>query len=122
MYSAGKAAFNKIPDFIHFEYARDGIIAFLIEPLFTMTETLRSMLGEQAEAIGQGYAPRDPVETARTAVWLSLHSDAPRFAGAKMINAPDFFPITACCRFEAIALCQQKSQWLERIRGRFWRR
>jgi hypothetical protein len=91
MYSAGKAAFNKIPDFIHFEYAKDGIAAFLIEPQFTMTDTLRSMLGAQADAIGQGYTPRDPVETARTAVWLALHADAPRFAGAHMINAPDFF-------------------------------
>jgi 3-oxoacyl-[acyl-carrier protein] reductase len=90
-YSAGKAAFNKIPDFIHFEYAKDGISAFLIEPQFTMTDTLQSMLGDDADKVGQGSQPRDPQETARTVVWLASHPDAPGFAGPHVINAPDFF-------------------------------
>jgi 3-oxoacyl-[acyl-carrier protein] reductase len=91
MYSAGKAAFNKLPDFIQFEYGKDGIAAFLIEPQFTMTDTLRSRLGAEAERVGQGYNPRDPKETARTVTWLASSPDASRFAGAQMINAPDFF-------------------------------
>lgn len=101
MYSAGKAAFNKLPDFIHFKYGKQGIHAFLIEPNFTMTDTLRSMYGSQADAIGQGYAPREPIETARTAVWLASHADAPNFAGPGMINAPNFFWSTACRRCES---------------------
>lgn len=91
MYNASKAAFNKIPDYINFEHGKDGIAAFLIEPRFTMTDTLRAVLGGKADEIGKGSAARDPVETARTVVWLARHENAPRFAGPEMMNAPDFF-------------------------------
>jgi 3-oxoacyl-[acyl-carrier protein] reductase len=90
-YNAPKAAFNKIPDYINFEHGKDGISAFLIEPRFTMTDTLRAAMGDGADAIGRGSAARDPIETARTVVWLAGHPDAPRYAGPDMINAPDFF-------------------------------
>lgn len=91
-YNAPKAAFNKIPDYINFEHGQDGISAFLIEPDFSMTDTLRAVLGDEAEKIGRGMrAPRDPAETARTVVWLAHHPDAPALAGPDMMNAPDFF-------------------------------
>lgn len=90
-YNAPKAAFNKIPDYINYEHGKDGISAFLIEPRFTMTDTLRAAMGEAADSIGKGTQARDPEETARTVVWLASDPDAPRYAGPDMINAPDFF-------------------------------
>lgn len=91
-YNGPKAAFNKIPDYINFEHGHDGISAFLIEPDFSMTDTLRAVLGDEAEKIGLGIRkPRDPAETARTVVWLAGHPDAPKLAGPEMMNAPDFF-------------------------------
>lgn len=90
-YTAPKAAFNLIPDYINFEHGADGVSAFLIEPRFTMTDTLRVAWGDAASEVGLGSEARDPEETAKTVVWLATHADAPRFAGASMINAPDFF-------------------------------
>lgn len=90
-YTAPKAAFNRIADYVQFEHGGDGIHAFLIEPRFTMTDTLQATLGEDAEAIGRGTVARHPDETARTVAWLATSPDAPRFATPKMINAPDFF-------------------------------
>lgn len=90
LYNAGKAALNKIPDVINFEHGKDGILAFLIEPQFTMTDTLRSVMGNDADNVGFGREARDPLETARTVVWLASHPDAARFAGPDVINAPDF--------------------------------
>jgi len=90
-YNAPKAALNKIPDYINFEHGKDGISAFLIEPQFTMTDTLRAVLGDAAEKVGFGLVPYDPGETARTVVWLSSHPDAPHYAGPHVINAPEFF-------------------------------
>lgn len=91
LYSSAKAAYNRISAFLHFEHAADGILSFLIEPQFTLTDTLRANLGDQAEHIGAGLAPRRPEETARTVAWLASHPDAGRFAGGALINAPDFF-------------------------------
>jgi NAD(P)-dependent dehydrogenase (short-subunit alcohol dehydrogenase family) len=91
LYAAGKAAFNKLPEYLQHEHGRDGVLAFLIEPQFTMTDTMRARWGDQADAIGQGTQARKPEETARTVAWLAAHPDAGRFAGGQMLNAPDFF-------------------------------
>ena len=91
LYSAAKCAYNKIPEFIHFEHTKDGILAFLIEPQFTITDTMRTRWGDQAEQIVSGARVRRPEETAATVAWLALHPDAARFSGGRMINAPDFF-------------------------------
>ena len=90
-YTGPKAAFNHIPDYINFEHSADGISAFLIEPAFTMTDTLRSAWADAEAEVGLGTQARDPQETADTVLWLATHPDAPRFAGAQLINAPDFF-------------------------------
>lgn len=90
-YNAPKAAFNRIADYVQFEHGKDGIHAFLIEPRFTMTDTLQATLGEKAGDIGRGTHAHHPDETARTVTWLAGHPDAPRFATPKMINAPAFF-------------------------------
>ena len=70
--------------------ARGIISAFLVEPQFTMTDTLRSMLGDQADAVGQGQQARDPIETVDTVTWLASYPDALRHAGPDIINAPNF--------------------------------
>jgi len=90
-YIAPKAAFNRLPDFINHEHGKDGISAFLIEPQFTLTDTLKAAMGEQTALSAFEAKPRDPYETARTVVWLADHPDAPAYAGPEMINAPDFF-------------------------------
>jgi NAD(P)-dependent dehydrogenase (short-subunit alcohol dehydrogenase family) len=94
LYAGGKAAYNRIPEFIHFEHAKDGILAFLIEPQFTMTDTIKARWGDQMRwGDDTVHPPRQPEETARTVAWLATHPDAARFAGGPMINAPDFFAI-----------------------------
>lgn len=95
LYGAAKAAYNRIHEFIHFEHAKDGILAFLVEPQFTMTDTMRARWGAQAEQIGSGLPARRPEETAATVAWLATHPSAARFSGAPMINAPDFFEANA---------------------------
>lgn len=90
-YNAPKAAFNLIPDYINFEHRADGVSAFLIEPAFTMTDTLRTAWADAETEVGLGTQARDPEETANTVVWLATHPDAPRFASAQLLNAPDFF-------------------------------
>jgi len=90
-YNGPKAAFNRIPDYVNFEHGKDGISAFLIEPDFTMTDTLRAVLGEEADRIGLGRTPFQAEDTARTVVWLAQSPDAPALAGPEMIRAPTFF-------------------------------
>ncbi len=91
LYGAAKAAFNKIPEFIQLEHSKDGILAFLIEPQFTLTDTMRARWVDPVKTVGAGTHAHDPIETANTTAWLATHHDAARFAGGKMINAPDFF-------------------------------
>lgn len=91
LYGSAKAAYNRIPAFVDFEHRVDGVLAFLIEPQFTMTDTLRAHLGKGADAIGAGLVPREPIETAEVVAWLASHPDAAQFAGGDLINAPDFF-------------------------------
>jgi len=93
LYSGAKAALNRIPVFINFEHAKDGVLAFLVEPQFTMTDTMRARWGEAADTIGVGTKARDPQDTARAISWLATSPDAGRFADGAMINAPDFFAI-----------------------------
>ena len=91
LYGGGKAAFNRIPEFIDFEHRKDRILAFLVEPQFTMTDTMRARWGADADKIAPDFKPRAPEETARTIAWLALNPDAERHAGGALINAPDFF-------------------------------
>lgn len=91
LYSSAKAAYERIPAFFHYEHAADGILNFLIEPQFTLTDTLRAQFGNSADEIGAGSVAHGPEATARTVAWLASHPDAARFAGGVRINAPDFF-------------------------------
>lgn len=93
LYTGAKAAFNHIPAFVHFEHAKDGILAFLVEPRFTVTDTMRARWGDALDEIGGGTKAYEPEETARTISWLALSPDAARFAGGTMLNAPEFFAI-----------------------------
>ena len=103
-YLAPKAAFNRIPDHINQEHGKDGISAFLIEPRFTLTDTLLAAMGDDAVSIiGQGEPAREPEETAQTVVWLASHPDAPNHAGPEMINAPDFFAERGIASPDAVA-------------------
>ena len=92
LYSAGKAALNRVPGFINLEHGPDGILAFLVEPQFTFTDSMEARWGSDAVAtFGGGTSARRPEETARTIVWLARNPDAARFANGEMLNAPDFF-------------------------------
>ncbi len=92
LYSAGKAALNRIPGFINYEHGPDGILAFLVEPQFTFTDSMEARWGRDAAAtIGGGHPVRRPEETAETIAWLVTNPDAEQFAHGEMLNAPDFF-------------------------------
>ena len=91
LYGSAKAAFNKIPEFIQLEYGARGIHAFLVEPQFTLTDTIKARWGEAALSVGADHPPRDSSETADAVAWLAASPDAARFAGGTMWDAPDFF-------------------------------
>ncbi|ANI79233.1 SDR family NAD(P)-dependent oxidoreductase [Sphingobium sp. EP60837] len=99
LYSASKAALNRIPGFINYEHGPDGIFAFLVEPQFTFTDSMEARWGSEAAAtIGEGHPARRPEETAQTITWLVTHPSAGRFANGEMLNAPDFFEINDVAR------------------------
>lgn len=92
LYSSAKAALNRIPGYINYEHGPDGILAFLIEPQFTFTDSMEARWGSDAIAtIGEGHPARRPEETADTIAWLATSADAAPFANGEMLNAPDFF-------------------------------
>lgn len=96
LYSAAKAALNRVPAFINLEHGQEGILAFLVEPQFTFTDSMEARWGSDAvSTIGGGYPARRPEETAETIAWLASNPDAGRFANGEMLNAPDFFAIHA---------------------------
>jgi NAD(P)-dependent dehydrogenase (short-subunit alcohol dehydrogenase family) len=99
LYSAAKAALNRVPGFINLEYGSEGILAFLVEPQFTFTDSMAARWGSDAvSTIGGGYPARRPEETADAIAWLVTNPDAGRFANGEMLNAPDFFAIHAIAR------------------------
>ena len=89
VYGAPKSAFHRIAEFIHVEHAKDGILAFNVEPGFTVTEATVAMFGA-------GSAPdfnrnaTTPATTGDVVAWLATRPEARELAGT-LIGSPGFF-------------------------------
>lgn len=89
VYGAPKSGFHRIAEFIHVEHAKDGILAFNVEPGFTVTEATVAMFGEQAAA-GFNRTAATPDTTGDVVAWLATCPEARELAGT-LISAPGFF-------------------------------
>ena len=79
-YAAAKAAFHRVTDMCHVEFAAQGIWAFSIAPGLTLTESMRAS-GMDAVLVGAGHVPAPPDVAGEVAAWLGDDPDAGRYAG-----------------------------------------
>jgi len=79
-YAAAKAAFHRVTDMCHVEFASQGIAAFSIAPGLTLTESMRAS-GMDEVLVGAGHVPAPPEVAGEVAAWLGDESDALRYAG-----------------------------------------
>ncbi len=89
VYGAPKSAFHRIAEFIHVEHAGDGILAFNVEPGFTVTEATIAMFGADSAADFNRSATT-PETTGEVIAWLATRPEARELAGT-LISSPDFF-------------------------------
>lgn len=89
VYAAPKAGFHRIAEFLHVEHAKDGIVAFNVEPGFTVTEATVAMFGPNAAADFSRNATR-PETTGDVVAWLVTRPEARALAGT-LISSPGFF-------------------------------
>ena len=79
-YAAAKAAFHRVTDMCHVEFAAQGIWAFSIAPGLTLTESMRAS-GMDTLLVGAGHVPAPPEVAGEVAAWLGDDPDALRYAG-----------------------------------------
>jgi len=89
VYGGPKSGFHRIAEFMHVEHAGDGIVAFNVEPGFTVTESTLAMFGQNAAEEGLGDATR-PETTGDVVAWLATAPQAKELAGT-LISSPTFF-------------------------------
>lgn len=89
VYGAPKSGFHRIAEFVHVEHHKDGILAFNVEPGFTVTESTLAMFGANAAAEGLAEATR-PEATGAVVAWLATQPEAKALAGT-LISSPTFF-------------------------------
>jgi NAD(P)-dependent dehydrogenase (short-subunit alcohol dehydrogenase family) len=79
-YAAAKAAFHRVTDMCHVEFASQGIWAFSIAPGLTLTESMRAS-GTDEVLVAAGHVPAPPAVAGAVAAWLGDDPDAGRYAG-----------------------------------------
>ena len=79
-YAAAKAAFHRVTDMCHVEFAAQGIWAFSIAPGLTLTETMRAT-GTDKVLVDAGHVPAPPEVAGEVVAWLGDAADAGRYAG-----------------------------------------
>jgi NAD(P)-dependent dehydrogenase (short-subunit alcohol dehydrogenase family) len=79
-YAAAKAAFHRVTDMCHVEFAAQGIWAFSIAPGLTLTESMRAM-GTDAVLVAAGHVPAPPEVAGEVAGWLGDDPGAGPYAG-----------------------------------------
>ncbi len=89
VYGGPKSGFHRIAEFIHVEHQQDGILAFNVEPGFTVTESTLAMFGQNAADEGLGQATK-PQATGDVVAWLATKPEAKELAGT-LISSPTFF-------------------------------
>ena len=89
VYGGPKSGFHRISEFLHVEHRKDGILAYNVEPGFTVTEATIAMFGPGIiDTIGA--EPTEPKVTGDVVAWLVTQPEATEFAG-KLISTPKFF-------------------------------
>ncbi len=79
-YAAAKAAFHRVTDMCHVEFAARGIWAFSIAPGLTLTESMRAS-GMDKVLVGAGHVPAPPEVAGEVAAWLGDDPEAGAYAG-----------------------------------------
>ena len=79
-YAAAKAAFHRVTDMCHVEFAAQGIWAFSIAPGLTLTESMRAS-GTDQVLVAAGHVPAPPDVAGEVAAWLGDDPGAGRYAG-----------------------------------------
>ncbi|HVT41478.1 MAG TPA: SDR family oxidoreductase [Acidimicrobiales bacterium] len=79
-YAAAKAAFHRVTDMCHVEFADRGIWAFSIAPGLTLTESMRAS-GTDQVLLRAGHAPAPPEVAGEVAAWLGDDPGAGVHAG-----------------------------------------
>jgi NAD(P)-dependent dehydrogenase (short-subunit alcohol dehydrogenase family) len=79
-YAAAKAAFHRVTDMCHVEFADQGVLAFSIAPGLTLTESMR-VSGTDKVLVRAGHVPAPPDVAGEVVAWLGDDPDAVRYAG-----------------------------------------
>ena len=79
-YAAAKAAFHRVTDMCHVEFAAQGIWAFSIAPGLTLTESMRAT-GTDQILVNAGHVPAPPEVAGEVAAWLADDPAAGHYAG-----------------------------------------
>ena len=86
-YAAAKAAFHRVTDMCHVEFAAQGIWSFSIAPGLTLTESMRAS-GTDTVLVGAGHVPAPPEVAGEVAAWLADDPGAGRFSGQIVSSRP----------------------------------
>jgi NAD(P)-dependent dehydrogenase (short-subunit alcohol dehydrogenase family) len=79
-YAAAKAAFHRVTDMCHVEFATQGVLAFSIAPGLTLTESMRAS-GTDKVLVKAGHIPAPPEVAGEVAAWLGDDPAAVEYAG-----------------------------------------
>ena len=86
-YAAAKAAFHRVTDMCHVEFADRGILAFSIAPGLTLTESMRAS-GTDTVLVKAGHVPAPPEVAGEVAAWLGDDLAAAEYAGQIVSSRP----------------------------------
>jgi NAD(P)-dependent dehydrogenase (short-subunit alcohol dehydrogenase family) len=89
VYGGPKSGFHRLSEFVHLEHHQDGILAFNVEPGFTVTEATLALFGPDSAIMHMAEATK-PQVTGDVVAWLATQPEAREFAG-KLISTPTFF-------------------------------
>ena len=87
-YAGPKSAFHRIAEFVHVEHRKDGIMAFNVEPGYTVTESTKAMVGD--EGLSTSLEATLPEETGEVVAWLLTDPAGGEYSG-KLVSSPNFF-------------------------------
>jgi NAD(P)-dependent dehydrogenase (short-subunit alcohol dehydrogenase family) len=79
-YAAAKAAFHRVTDMCHVEFASSGISSFSIAPGLTLTESMRAS-GTDKVLTQAGHVPAPPEVAGEVAAWLADDPEAAQYSG-----------------------------------------
>jgi NAD(P)-dependent dehydrogenase (short-subunit alcohol dehydrogenase family) len=79
-YAAAKAAFHRVTDMCHVEFAGQGILAFSIAPGLTLTESMRAS-GTDKVLVKAGHVPAPPQVAGEVVGWLGDDPAASQYSG-----------------------------------------